>query len=115
MGHHQHLSHPGVAPTSLLAARPEVGRDRDTLGRRMIRMLSARGILVGTVRSAGLPALFAATSPDAAGGRFYGPSGLGHLGGPPAEQELFRRLRSTDDARRIWELSEELVDDRSRA
>ena len=24
------LSHPGVAPTNLLAARPEVARDRDT-------------------------------------------------------------------------------------
>ncbi|WP_395728628.1 hypothetical protein [Nakamurella sp.] len=55
------------------------------------------------------------TSPDAEGGRFYGPSGPGHLGGPPAEQELYSRLRSPDDARRIWEISEQLVDGRSRA
>jgi NAD(P)-dependent dehydrogenase (short-subunit alcohol dehydrogenase family) len=109
------LAHPGVAPTSLLAARPEVGRDRDTLGRRIIRMLSARGILVGTVAGAGLPALHAATSPEAAGGRFYGPAGPGHLSGPPAEQALYPRLRSADDARRIWEISEKLVEDRSRA
>jgi len=109
------LAHPGVAPTSLLAARPEVGRDRDTLGRRVIRMLSARGLLVGTVTGAGLPALYAATSPDARGGRFYGPAGLGHLSGPPAEQPLYSRLRSADDARRIWEISEEFVDARSRA
>ncbi|MBP0459003.1 SDR family oxidoreductase [Streptomyces montanisoli] len=101
------LSHPGVAPTNLLAARPEVGRDKDTLGVRLIRALSSRGILLGTVRSAQLPALYAATSPDAKPGGFYGPSGPGHLGGPPAEQKLYGRLRSADDARRVWRLSEE--------
>jgi len=108
------LSHPGVAPTSLLAARPEVGRAADTLQVLVIRALSARGIVVGTVESAQLPALYAATSPDAEGGRLYGPSGLGNLGGPPAEQALWRPLRSGADAERIWELSAELLGDRSR-
>ncbi|WP_399891652.1 SDR family oxidoreductase [Streptomyces sp. BBFR51] len=103
------LSHPGVAPTSLLAARPELGRTEDTLGVRVIRALSARGILLGTVRTAQLPALYAATSPQAGRGEFYGPSGPGHLGGPPARQKLYGRLRGTDDARRIWERSEELA------
>ena len=108
------LCHPGVAPTSLLAARPEIGRDRDTLGVRLIRALSARGLLVGTVDSARLPALHAATSPDALGGRLYGPGGPGHLGGAPAEQRLFRRLRDPEEARRVWEVSEELVNARPR-
>ncbi|MGX1806794.1 SDR family oxidoreductase [Nocardia sp. NPDC055321] len=103
------LAHPGVAPTNLLAARPEVGRDRDTLGVRVIRALSARGILLGTVETAQLPALYAATARDARGGRLYGPKGPGHLGGPPAEQKLYSRLRSPEDARRIWQLSEELT------
>ncbi|PZG12186.1 short chain dehydrogenase [Micromonospora craterilacus] len=103
------LSHPGVAPTSLLAARPEVGRDQDTNGVRLIRVLSARGIVVGTVQTAQLPALYAATSPDAKSGRFYGPSGLGHMGGPPGEQKLFSRLRSATDAQRVWRVSEELT------
>ena len=62
------LSHPGVAPTSLLSARPEVGRAKDTIEVRLIRALSARGILVGTPTTAALPALYAATSPDAEGG-----------------------------------------------
>lgn len=47
------LAHPGVAPTNLLAARPEVGRARDATGRRLIRALSRRGILVGTVETRG--------------------------------------------------------------
>ena len=106
------LSHPGIAPTNLLAARPEVGRGRDTAGVRIIRVLSARGIIVGTVESAQLPALYAATSPDATAGSLYGPSGLGHLGGPPAQQKLYSRLRSTAEAQRIWRVSEELINAR---
>lgn len=103
------LAHPGVAPTSLLAARPELGRTRDTLGRRLIHALSRRGILVGTVETALLPALLAATSPDARGARLYGPSGLGHLSGAPAEQAVYSRLRSADDAARLWQISEDLT------
>ncbi|MHA3701955.1 SDR family oxidoreductase [Jatrophihabitans sp. YIM 134969] len=101
------LSHPGVAPTSLLAARPELGRREDTRQVRVIRALSQRGILVGTVRSAQLPALLAATTGE--GGRLYGPAGAGHVGGPPAEQKLYKPLRSESDAARVWELSEQLV------
>ncbi|MFJ7767534.1 SDR family oxidoreductase [Streptomyces sp. NPDC097107] len=104
------LSHPGVAPTNLLAARPEVGRAKDTMGVRLIRVLSARSILVGTVRTAQLPALYAATSPDAERGGLYGPRGLGHMGGPPGEQKLYSRLRSTEEAQRIWHVSEELTE-----
>jgi NAD(P)-dependent dehydrogenase (short-subunit alcohol dehydrogenase family) len=103
------LSHPGIAMTNLLAARPDVGRARQTTGRRIIGALSRHGILVGTVETAGFPALYAATSPEARSARFYGPSGPGHLGGPPAEQKLYSRLHSVEDAQRIWRTSEELT------
>jgi NAD(P)-dependent dehydrogenase (short-subunit alcohol dehydrogenase family) len=127
------LAHPGIAPTSLLAARPEMGRSRDTVLVRVIRVLSRAGILFGTPETAALPALYAATSPDARGGGFYGPSGPAHLGGPPGEQELYSHLREpgtparkagsarkgtaggagetaeTGEAARLWEISEELT------
>lgn len=103
------LSHPGVAPTSLLSARSELGRGDDTRAVRVIRWLSARGILVGTPESAALPALYAATSPDAQPGRLYGPQGPGHVGGAPGEQALYPSLRSEAEARRVWEVSEQLV------
>ncbi|MFC4565156.1 SDR family oxidoreductase [Nocardiopsis mangrovi] len=103
------ISHPGVAPTSLLAARPELGRSGDTPQIRLIRALSARGILLGTAETAKLPALMAATAPDAKPGALYGPSGPGNLGGPPAEQRLYSPLRSSDDAARIWRISEQLT------
>lgn len=95
------LSHPGVAPTSLLAARPEMGRSGDTREVRLIRLLSRVGI-VGTPESAALPALLAATAPGDAGGRFYGPRRPGGLAGGPAERPLYRPLRSEADAARAW-------------
>ncbi|MFC8042519.1 SDR family oxidoreductase [Nocardia sp. NPDC057353] len=103
------LAHPGVAPTSLLAARPEVGRAADTPQVRVIRWLSRRGILLGTAETAGLPALYAATAPEAEPGRLYAPSGPGHLGGAPGEQKLFSPLRDAADAERLWQLSEQLT------
>lgn len=103
------LSHPGIAPTNLLSAQPGMGRDEDTRAVRVIRWMSRHGLFVGTPRTAALPALYAATSPAAVGRAFYGPKGPGHLGGAPAEQKLYSRLRSTQDATRMWEESERLT------
>ncbi|MCF6508666.1 SDR family NAD(P)-dependent oxidoreductase [Blastococcus sp. MG754426] len=102
------IAHPGIAPTSLLAPRPEIGRAEESREIRVIRRLSRWGI-AGTPETAALPALLAATSPDAGGGRFYGPRRFRHMSGAPAEQAVYRSLRSTEDARRIWRLSEQLA------
>jgi len=109
-GIRSNLSHPGITPTNLLAAQPGMGRPEDTTAVKLIRALSRRGILVGTPSSAALSAVYAATSPDAEGGRLYGPKGLQHLSGLPAEQPLYSRLQDAAAARRIWELSENLAD-----
>lgn len=103
------LSHPGVAPTSLLAARPELNRAGDTPQIRVIRWLSARGILAGTPETAALPALMAATDPAAQRGALYGPLGPGNLGGAPGQHRMYPPLRSTEDAARVWELSERMT------
>lgn len=103
------LSHPGIAPTNLLSAQPDLGRPEDTRSVRMIRWMSARGILAGTPESAAETALYAATSPHAGGGRLYGPQGPGHLGGAPGEQTLYAPLRDQAGARRVWEVSERLL------
>lgn len=102
------LSHPGVAPTSLLDVRPEIGRTRAVRARGLITLLSRVGIL-GTVASAGLPALMAATAPGDQGGKFFGPSGFRGLGGAPSEQRLYSRLRGAEDARRVWDLTQQLT------
>ena len=101
------LSHPGIAPTNLLAAQETLGRAKPATGRGLIGALSRRGILLGTAESAALPALLAATSGEP--GLFYGPSGFGNLAGPPAQQKLYSRLRDAEGAARIWAVSEELT------
>jgi NAD(P)-dependent dehydrogenase (short-subunit alcohol dehydrogenase family) len=101
------LSHPGVAPTSLLAARPEVGRASATRGRGAVVAMSRIG-LAGSVESAALPALLAATAPDAVGVQF-GPNGLGRVAGRPGPQSLYPPLRDAAEAARVWEVSQELT------
>ena len=86
-----------------------MGRRRDTFGVRVIRRLSALGILVGTPESAARPALLAATVDDSDAAPFYGPQGPGSAGGEPGPQKLWPPLVSTDDAARAWALSEELA------
>ena len=103
------VAHPGVAPTNLFSAHPEMGRDKDGAGIKVIRWLAARGFLVQPVESAALPALYAATSPEAEGGKLYGPSGFGHMSGPPALQSIYRTGQSTSDATRLWEVGEQLT------
>ncbi len=103
------VAHPGITATNLLAAHPEMGRDGDTVAVRMIRRLSRGGVLAQTVEGGLLPALYAATSPRATGGLFYGPSGLAHLAGAPAVQKIYKPATNKADATRLWGLSEQLA------
>ncbi|KZE32989.1 SDR family oxidoreductase [Microbacterium sp. T32] len=100
------VSHPGVAPTNLLAARPEIGRAEAVSGRRSIERMTRLG-LTGTVESAGLPALMAATMGQP--GKLYGPTGLGRVGGKPGEQSIFRPLRNAEEGVRVFDTSARLV------
>jgi NAD(P)-dependent dehydrogenase (short-subunit alcohol dehydrogenase family) len=103
------VSHPGVTATNLLAAQPHMGRTADTFSVRVIRLLARMGVLTQTVDQGLLPALYAATRPEAEGGKVYGPSGFRHLSGPPAEQEIYPAARDMADAARLWELTERQV------
>ncbi|WP_295839185.1 SDR family oxidoreductase [uncultured Microbacterium sp.] len=103
------VSHPGVAPSNLLAARPEIGRTTDVPAVRAIRWMSRHGILLGTVRSAAQPALLAATTTAPRSDVLYGPRGPLHLGGAPTTHALYRPLRDLDEARRVWDESQRLA------
>lgn len=103
------VAHPGVTATNLLAAQPEMGRPSDTISVRIIRSFARLGILTQTVDRGLLPALYAAVSPSAEGGKFYGPNGIGHTAGAPAEQKVYKPGRDAAAGARLWELSERLV------
>lgn len=102
------VSHPGVAPTSLLAARPEMGRSSDTPQVRLIRWLSARGWVAGTPETAAYPALLAATDPAGAG-RFAGPTWRLGVGGPAGWIDPWPSLADEAEARRVWDESVRLT------
>ncbi|OZD08531.1 short chain dehydrogenase [Rhodococcus sp. 06-235-1A] len=100
------IAHPGISPTNLLAAQPGLGRPKDSAGRRLIGVLARVGI-AGSVDSAAQPGVIAAAGIASRGDQFVGPART--IGGPPAELGLWKPLRSMDDARRLWEASEQLT------
>jgi NAD(P)-dependent dehydrogenase (short-subunit alcohol dehydrogenase family) len=104
------LAHPGLTSTNLQASGRNMGRTRQTTWMdRSFKRLSRLGFLVQTVDDGLRPVLYAATGPQAKGGAFYGPGGIGQLTGPVVEQPLYRSARSEDEARRIWRVSEQLA------
>jgi hypothetical protein len=74
---------------------------------RMIRWLSARGVGCGDRGEREASALMAATVTEP--GVFCGPTWPGNAGGPPGVQELWKPLRDSTSAARMWEKSEELT------
>jgi hypothetical protein len=56
-----------------------------------------------------LPTLFAATSPHAAGGAYYGPDKLGETRGAPALAKVPAQAEDTRTAARLWDMSEQLT------
>ncbi|MFG1867341.1 SDR family oxidoreductase [Micromonospora arborensis] len=103
------VAHPGTTMTNLYASGPNLGRSRPSPHHAVLSRLARWGVLVHSVDAGLLPALYAATSPQAQGGRFYGPDGLGQFTGKPTELAVYRSARSTDDAARLWTESERLV------
>ena len=103
------VSHPGLTSTNLQASGPNMGRARRSPLDAIFKRLSRLGLLVQTVDGGLLPALYAATSPDAQGGHFYGPKGFAHFTGPPAEQEIYRPASDLAAASRLWDESARLA------
>lgn len=56
-----------------------------------------------------LPTLYAATAGSVKGGEYYGPSGLLQFRGYPKQVKSNKASHDLETARRLWEVSEELV------
>ncbi len=107
-GIRSNAAHPGATHTNLQTAGPNMGTGR-TQPSFFLRLTSHIPGFWQEVEQGCLPALFAATSPLARGGEYYGPSGYGELTGPPAVARIPRRATAQADARRLWEVSEQLT------
>jgi NAD(P)-dependent dehydrogenase (short-subunit alcohol dehydrogenase family) len=55
------------------------------------------------------PILFAATSPEAKPGKYYGPGGIGELRGTPAPALIMPQARDATAGARLWDVSEKLT------
>jgi NAD(P)-dependent dehydrogenase (short-subunit alcohol dehydrogenase family) len=95
-------AHPGISRTDLLHNAPgrwsAVGMARSLLW--FLFQPASRGAL---------PALYAATSPEAQGGEYYGPAGLGETRGAPTEASVPKQALNREAAARLWEISEQLA------
>lgn len=102
-------AHPGLTVTNLQSAGPNMGRTNASPMSRWFPLLARFPFLIQQVDTGILPVLFAATSADAKGGAYYGPSGWAHLTGGATEQEIYRAARDEAASRRIWDVSERLA------
>ncbi len=95
-------SHPGWARTDLFANGPGFG---------LISLASqfAAPLFSQSAESGALPTLFAATSPQAEGGGYYGPNGLYELKGPPAPARIMPQAMDKAGAGKLWDVSQHLT------
>ena len=95
-------AHPGWARTDLITNGP--GSGLFSLASQFVAPL-----LSHSAENGALPILFAATSPDAKNGGYYGPNGPYELKGSPAPATIMPQARDTAAAARLWDLSEQLT------
>jgi NAD(P)-dependent dehydrogenase (short-subunit alcohol dehydrogenase family) len=104
-------AHPGLTKTNLQISGPSRGRAKPSTMERLYT-LSWRltPFLWQEIDEGILPALYAATSPQAEGGAFYGPHGIYEAaGGGVTAAKVPARARDDADCRRLWEISERLT------
>jgi NAD(P)-dependent dehydrogenase (short-subunit alcohol dehydrogenase family) len=98
-------AHPGYTKTNLFEAGANLGRERpkrSLLGN--LRYLPAQGVVQGAE-----PMLYAATSPDAVNGAYYGPRGPLGMTGATTLLRPPRSARHPEVAARLWRVAEELT------
>ena len=94
--------HPGVSNTNLFSAGP--GQSRGLVAK-IIPLFIA--LTAQSEAQGALPTLYAATSPDAQGGHFYGPDGFQEMRGYPVEVRARPQAYDESSAARLWQVSEE--------
>ncbi|HEX9314221.1 MAG TPA: SDR family oxidoreductase [Actinomycetota bacterium] len=98
-------AHPGFTRTNLQTAGASLGREKPKRTFfNSLNVLPSQDVEHGTE-----PLLYAATSPDAVSGGYYGPGGRFGLVGPTATARIPRRARDAATAARLWAEAEHLT------
>ena len=95
-------AHPGISRTDLLTNAP---------GERSAQGLARTWLwfLFQPAAQGALPTLYAATSPQATPGAYYGPDGFSETRGYPTLAKVPLQARDTAVAARLWNVSEQLT------
>ncbi|MGV0039512.1 SDR family oxidoreductase [Mycobacterium colombiense] len=103
-------AHPGLTKTNLLSGA-SYGRATPTLQARLTRLTWRLLPFMWLDIDEGIkPTLYAAVSPDAQGGAYYGPRGFYEtVRGGVTFAAVPRLARSEPDTRQLWQLSEQLT------
>jgi NAD(P)-dependent dehydrogenase (short-subunit alcohol dehydrogenase family) len=100
-------AHPGYTHTNLQTAGPSLGRDKPT---RLYALLTATDLVPSQgVEQGAEPLLYAATSPEAVAGGYYGPGGRFGLVGPTITARPPRRALDPATNARLWTRAERLT------
>lgn len=96
------VAHPGASMTNLFST-PGGG-----LIKRVLTPL-IRPFMYQSQEAGAQSVLYAATSPSAKSGGYYGPANRGEMKGPPAEARIPAVAKNEEIAKTLWEVSEKLI------
>jgi len=98
-------AHPGFAATEITAGNPAM-QPKNAFGRWINSKVEP---LIPTAADAARPILHAALAEGVHGGEYYGPGGLLEIAGFPARAKLNRKTKDTENAKRLWSISQEMT------
>ena len=96
------IAHPGVAVTSIVSN----GMGNSVQGRIAGAVLP---LFAQSDDRGSWPTLYAATSPEAHGGGYYGPDGIAEIKGTPVEVRPKPKALDQEAGKRLWQVSEEMT------
>jgi NAD(P)-dependent dehydrogenase (short-subunit alcohol dehydrogenase family) len=104
-------AHPGLTKTNLQASGPSYGREKPAVMERLYKLSwKFTPFLWQEIDEGILPALYAAATPHADGGAFYGPHGVYEAAGGGVQlAKVPKRARDDADCERLWEISEQFT------
>jgi NAD(P)-dependent dehydrogenase (short-subunit alcohol dehydrogenase family) len=98
-------AHPGYTRTNLQTAGASLGPGKPPLYARLaMRLIPSQDVEIGTE-----PLLFAATSPEAGPGAYYGPAGTFGLVGPTKLVQAPKSSLDRESNARLWSVAEDLT------
>ena len=102
-------AHPGYARTSLIENGPMIGNAVARAGLKHLFRPFIEPMISHSAADGALPIILAATSTEAKGGAYFGPTLLSEMKGPPGQAEIRPQARDAVVAAQLWSASERLT------